>query len=549
MSLTYTPSQSLHSRHTTTEGQTIVSTLTADARITPRITADRLAALSRRVRVADPDATQDVTNAMTGEVLGTVPHATPADVVAAAARARSVQKEWAARPIRERAEVLMRFHDLVLRHQDEVLDLIQLENGKARRHAFEEIMDVALNARYYAHTAERYLRPKRRQGAQLALTKVWELHHPKGVVGIISPWNYPLTLGISDALPAIIAGNAVVTKPDAQTPFAALWAVEMLERAGMQPGLVEVVTGSGAELGLPIIENSDFLMFTGSTAVGRTVAAQAGENLIDASMELGGKNALLVLDDADVDKAVSGAIRASFSNTGQLCISMERIYVPDVLWDDFTAKFAAAARAMTLTAGIDYSADMGSLVSQKQLETVMRHVDDARDKGATVLAGGRRRPELGPYFYEPTILTDVDESMEVYAHETFGPVVSLYRVADEEEAIARANDSDYGLNFSVWTSDEDRGVRVASRLEAGTVNVNDAYAAAWGSMDAPMGGMKASGLGRRHGEHGILKYTESQTIAASRLLPVGVPDNVDPARYARIVTGALRVLKRIPGVK
>jgi succinate-semialdehyde dehydrogenase/glutarate-semialdehyde dehydrogenase len=447
----------------------------------------RLRSLAARVRAADPDARQDVTNAMTGGVLGQVPHCSPDDVVAAAQRARSVQKAWAARPVEERAAVLLRFHDLVLDRQDEVLDLIQLENGKARRHAFEEILDVTMNARYYAHTAAEYLRPKRRQGAQLVLTKVWELHHPKGLVGVISPWNYPLTLGISDALPAIVAGNAVLTKPDAQTPYAALWAVELLEEAGMQPGLVQVVTGSGAELGSSIIESSDFLMFTGSTAVGRTVAAQAGENLIDCSMEL--------------------------------------------------------------SSAIDYSGDMGSLVSQKQLDTVARHVGDAVAKGATVLAGGKARPDLGPYFFEPTILTDVDETMEVHAHETFGPLVSLYRVADEEEAIARANDSEYGLNFSVWTSDEARGYRVASRLEAGTVNVNGAYAAAWGSMDAPMGGMKASGLGRRHGEHGILKYTESQTIAIERLIPVGAPDGMNPTTYARIATRALRLAKRLPGVK
>ncbi|MFO6454525.1 MULTISPECIES: succinic semialdehyde dehydrogenase [unclassified Aeromicrobium] len=523
--------------------------MTTTHSLSPRIDTARLDALAARVHAADPETRQEVTNAMTGSVLGLVPRCTPDDMAAAAALARSVQKAWASRPVEERAAVLLRFHDLVLSRQDEVLDLIQLENGKARRHAFEEILDVAMASRYYAHTAEDYLKPKRRQGAQLALTKVWELHHPKGLVGVISPWNYPLTLGISDALPAIVAGNAVLTKPDAQTPYAALWAVELLEEAGLPAGLVQVVTGSGAELGTPIIENSDFLMFTGSTAVGRTVAAQAGEHLIDCSMELGGKNALLVLDDADVDKAVAGAIRASFSNTGQLCISMERIYVPATLWDEFTAKLAAATTAMRLSAGIDYSGDMGSLVSQKQLDTVVRHVEDAIAKGATVLAGGRARPDLGPFFHEPTILTDVDDTMEVYAHETFGPLVSLYRVADEEEAIAKANDSDFGLNFSVWTSDEKRGYRVASRLEAGTVNVNDAYAAAWGSMDAPMGGMKASGVGRRHGEHGILKYTESQTIAVERLLPVGVPDGMNPQTYARIATRALRLAKRLPRVK
>jgi succinate-semialdehyde dehydrogenase / glutarate-semialdehyde dehydrogenase len=505
--------------------------------------------LASRVESADGGSRLEVTNAMTGQLLGDVPRCTGADVAVAAQRARALQPAWAAWPIEDRAAVLLRFHDLVLQHQDEVLDLIQLENGKARRHAFEEVLDVCLTARYYANTAAKYLSPKRRQGVQLMLTHVTELHHPKGLVGIISPWNYPLTLGISDAIPAIVAGNAVLTKPDQQTPFSALWAVRLLEEAGMPAGLVQVVTGSGAELGTPIIEQSDYLMFTGSTPVGRTVAAKAGERLIDCSMELGGKNALLVLDDADVGKAVSGALRAAFSNAGQLCISVERIYVPATLWDDFTTRFADAAKAMKLSAGLDYSADMGSLISDKQLKTVTNHVDDAVAKGATVLAGGKPRPDIGPHFYEPTILSGVRADMVAFADETFGPVVSLYRVDGEEEAIEKANDSDYGLNFSVWTSDPKHGRQVAARLQAGTVNVNEAYAAAWGSVDAPMGGMKASGLGRRHGEHGILKYTEPQTIATERLFPVGAPTWMRADRYARLMTTGLRALKRLPGVK
>ena len=504
--------------------------------------------LARVVQSAD-GRRMTVTNAMTGEPLGQVPSCSAADVAAAAAHARSVQAGWAARPIRERTDVLLRFHDLVLERQDEVLDLIQLENGKARRHAFEEVMDVCLTARYYAHTAADYLKPKRRQGVQLMLTEVWEHHHPKGVVGIISPWNYPLTLGISDALPALVAGNAVLAKPDRQTPFSALWAVRLLEEAGMPAGLVQVVTGSGAELGTPIVEQSDFLMFTGSTEVGRGVAAEAGQRLIDCSMELGGKNALLLLDDANVGRAVDGAVRAAFSNTGQLCISVERMYIPKALWDDFVPRFVSATKDVKLSAGLDYSGGMGSLISEKHLNTVATHVEDAVAKGATVLAGGKARPDIGPYFYEPTILADVHDGMDVFADETFGPVVSLYPVDSEDEAIEKANDSPYGLNFSVWTSDTKRGRNVAARLQAGTVNVNEAYAAAWGSVDAPMGGMKASGLGRRHGEHGILKYTEPQTIAIERLLPVGVPPRLSPQRYARIMTTGLRALRHLPGVK
>jgi succinate-semialdehyde dehydrogenase/glutarate-semialdehyde dehydrogenase len=505
--------------------------------------------LSGRIAGVDPGRDVEVTNAMTGEPLGRVPHCGRADVIAAAQRARAVQQKWAATPVEERAAMLLRFHDLVLEHQDEVLDIIQLENGKARRHAFEEVIDVCLTARYYANTAADYLRPKRRQGVQLMLTEVWEHHHPKGLVGVISPWNYPLTLGISDALPAIVAGNAILAKPDDRTPFSALWAVNMLEKAGMPSGLVQVVTGPGSELGTPIIEQCDFLMFTGSTSVGRTVAAQAAERLIDYSMELGGKNALLVLDDADVKKAARGAARAAFSNAGQLCISIERIYVPETLFDEFVECFVAATEALTLSSALDYSADMGSLINEKQLQTVTHHVDDAVAKGASVLAGGRGRPDLGPYFYEPTILSGVREGMAAYADETFGPVVSLYRVDSEDEAIAKANDSAYGLNFSVWTSDPQRGRRVAARLQAGTVNVNEGYAAAWASLDAPMGGMKDSGVGRRHGEHGILKYTESQTIATERLLPVGAPSWLRADRYARLMTSGLKVLKRLPGVK
>lgn len=515
----------------------------------PRVSPTLLARLAgRSFTVADRPG-RDVRSPATGEPFGQVPHATAEDTSAAFAAARAAQAAWAQRPVKERAAVLLRFAGLVLDRQDEVLDLIQLENGKARRHAFEEVADVAQTCRYYARTAPGALKPKRRTGAVPGLTLVREHHHPKGVVGIISPWNYPLTLGISDALPALVAGNAVVAKPDSATPFTALWAATLLDEAGLPPRLLNIVTGSGAELGPTIIDNSDFLMFTGSTATGRGIAARAAERLVDTSMELGGKNPLLVLDDADLDQAVPGALRASFSNAGQLCISIERMYVHASVWDEFTSRLAQGAEDLVVGSTYDYGPEMGSLASRAQLDTVSEHVADAVGKGATLLAGGKARPELGPWFHEPTIFTDVTPEMTIYADETFGPVVSLYKVASIDEAVARANDTDYGLNASVWTSDLDKGQEVGARLQAGTVNVNDGYAAAWASVDAPMGGWKASGIGRRHGQHGLLKYTESQTVAVQRLVPTTAPRGIGQDRYAATMTKALKLLQRIPGVK
>jgi succinate-semialdehyde dehydrogenase / glutarate-semialdehyde dehydrogenase len=521
----------------------------AEAQLGPRISRDMLDRLAGLVAVRVPREMVPVEMPATGAALGRVPFCIADDVVAAVRGARQAQLEWAAVPVAERAGVLLRFASLLLARQGEGLDLIQLENGKARRHAFEEVIDVAQTCRYYARTAPRLLRPHRRAGALPVLTRTWEYHHPKGVVGVISPWNYPLTLGVSDALPALAAGNAVVAKPDNQTPYSALWAASLLREAGLPEGVLQVVTGSGSELGTPLIEQCDFVMFTGSTATGRTVATQAAQRLIDYSMELGGKNAILVLDDADLRRAVPGAVRAAFSSTGQLCISMERMYVQDAIWDEFVPRFVAATKALRLGHSLTYLADVGSLISARQLATAAGHVDDAVGKGARVLGGGKARPDIGPYFYEPTILTDVTAEMTVCGQETFGPVISLYRVSGADEAIGRANDSRYGLNFSVWTRDTRKGRQIGSRLQAGSVNINEAYAATWGSVDAPMGGWKDSGAGSRHGEHGILKYTDAQTIAVQHLLPIAPPGRVPPQTYARAMTGALRLMQRLPGRK
>jgi succinate-semialdehyde dehydrogenase/glutarate-semialdehyde dehydrogenase len=515
----------------------------------PRLGRERIERLA--ARVAAPAARPRIAVRMpfTGELLGEVPRATPADLRAAFARARTAQDAWAHRELAERTAVFVRFHDLLIARQDEALDLIQLETGKARKHAFEEVVDAAVVARYYAVHAEDLLAPKRRKGALPGLTAAYEHRLPKGVVGLIAPWNYPLTLSVSDSIPALIAGNAVVAKPDSQTPFTALWAAELLAEAGLPEDLFQIVTGEGPELGPALIEESDYVSFTGSTATGRKVARQAGEQLVGCSLELGGKNAMLVLADADLEAAVAGAERGCFSSAGQLCISIERLFVHASLYPRFLQRFVEAAQLMKLGAGLDYDTDMGSLISAAQLAKVEEHVQDAVRKGATVHHGGRRRPDLGPYFYEPTILSGVTPEMKLYAEETFGPVVAVSPFETVNEAVERANATAYGLNASVWTRDTELGHRVATRLRTGTVNVNDAYAAAWCSVDSPMGGMKQSGLGRRHGAEGMLRYTDAQTVAIQRGLPLAAPAGVREETWSKALSQTLKLLRHVPGLR
>ncbi len=481
----------------------------------------------------------------TGARIVDLPQSSSADLDTAFERARRAQREWAARPLAERTAVFTRLHDLVLREQSEILDIIQTETGKARSHAFEEVVDVAINSRYYARTAASVLKSHSRSGALPMLTIAREVRHPKGVVVVISPWNYPLALSASDALPALIAGNAVVSRPDNQTALTTLWAHELAEKAGLPEGVWQVVLGRGKNIGTELIARADFVDYTGSTATGRTIAERAGSLLVGCSLELGGKNAMLVLDDANIGKAADGAVRACFSSAGQLCESMERIYLHDEVYEEFVQQFVANVGAMRLGADLAYDSDMGSLTFARQLDSVSEHVEDAKKRGATVLAGGRARPDLGRYFYEPTVLTDVTPEMKVFAEETFGPVVSIYRVKSDEEAISQANDTAYGLNASVWTKDATRGQRVAERLRAGAVNINEGYAAAWGSVDAPAGGRGDSGIGRRHGAEGILKYTDVQTIATQRLLPIAPLPGMSHETWARTLTVALHVMRRL----
>jgi len=492
-----------------------------------------------------PHAWIEVRAPATGAVVGSIPAGGEADAEVAVTRARAAQPAWAARSFADRGRVFIRFHDLLLKRKDAVLDLIQLETGKTRRHAFEEILDTAVVARYYAWHSKRLLRPRRRKGALPLLTKTWEIRTPIGVAGFIVPWNFPLNLAITDAIPALMAGNAAVLKPDPQTSLTALWAVDLLREAGLPPDVLAVVTGEGPVLGPALVERVDYLMFTGSTRTGRLVARQAADRLIGCSLELGGKNPMVVLADADLEAAVDGAIRGSFPSAGQVCVSIERIYVDQSVYPGFLEAFVERTKALKIGDARDYSMEVGSLTSQRQLASIEEHVRDALEKGAALAAGGRARPDLGPLFYEPTILLNVGEGMKAFAEETFGPVVAVYPFATEQEAVERANRSSYGLNASVWTRDTRRGVRLARQIRAGSVNVNEAYAATWGSVDSPMGGMKESGLRPRHGAEGILKFTESQTVAVERLMPIAPSHGISPEQFARWMTRLLMLLRYI----
>ena len=473
-------------------------------------------------------------------IYGTLQSTTAEQVPAAIATARRAQVAWAAVPVAKRARVFRRLAGLILVNRDRILDVIQAESGKARLSAFEELMDAARAVRVFAGSAPGLLRPRRRGGAIPLLTRTVEHHRPVGVVAIINPWNYPFNLPASDGTQALLAGNAVVLKPDSQTPFTALLLADLLTEAGLPAGLFQVLPGSGAELGPALVAGADYLMFTGSTATGRTLASACAERLIGFSGELGGKNPLLVLDDADLATAAAGTVHGAFANSGQVCVGIERAYVHACVYDDFLDRLVGQVRCLRIGVGYEWNLDVGSLSSAKQLATVSAHVDDAVAKGATVWAGGRARPDLGPYCYEPTVLTGVTDDMLLCREETFGPVLAVYRVASDDEAVERANDTRYGLNASVWSAR--RGPAVAARLRTGTVNVNEGFAAAWGSHAAPMGGMGESGIGRRHGSQGLVKYTEPQTVSVQRLHRIAPPPKLGNEGYATLMTTAIRLL-------
>lgn len=506
---------------------------------------DRLRQLAA-IKDVSERPTKTIDEVFTGKPLTTIPVGTAEDVQAAFAEARAAQIGWAERPVSERIDIIGRYRDLVVENREFLMDLLQAEAGKARWAAQEEIVDLMANANYYARVSADLLKPRRVQALLPAIGKTTVSYQPKGVVGVISPWNYPMTLTASDSVPALIAGNAVVVKPDSQTPYCALACAELLYKAGLPQALYAIVPGPGSVVGTAITDNCDYLMFTGSSATGSQLAERAGRRLIGFSAELGGKNAMIVARGTNLDKAVKAATRACFSNAGQLCISIERIYVEEGVAEEFIGKFGNAVRNMKLGSAYDFSVDMGSLISASQLETVSGHVDDAKAKGAKVLAGGKARPDIGPLFYEPTVLTEVTPEMECAANETFGPLVSIYPVTDVDEAVEKANDTEYGLNASVWARTTAEGQKIAARLRSGTVNVDEGYAFAWGSLAAPMGGMGLSGVGRRHGPEGLLKYTESQTIATARVFNLDPPFGIPATLWQKSLLPIVRMVMRLP---
>ena len=507
------------------------------------ITTELLEGLVSRVPGSTGN-TWKLTEVYTGDLLVELPQSSEDDITQAFSDARAAQKVWASWPLRKRLKVLKRFHALVLENQFLITDVIQAESGKNRRMAFEETCDVPMGTSHYLKRAPSLLKDRKHAGPVPVLSHSTEVRRPKGVVAIIAPWNFPFATGISDTIPALIAGNGVVLKPDNKTALSPLLGVRLLEQAGMPPGLVQVVCGEGPDVGPTLLATADYVMFTGSTATGRVIGELAGKHLIGCCLELGGKNPMLVLEDADVDEAVHAALFGAFGNSGQICMHMERMYVHDSIYVEFRDKFVAATEALTVGATYDFGPDMGSLVSVDHRDRVAAHVEDATAKGATVLTGGRARPDLGPAFFEPTILEDVTPDMLAGSAETFGPVVGLYRFRSDDEAVALANDTDYGLNASVWSADKDHALSVARRIESGNVNINDILATAFASKGTPSGGLKQSGVGARHGDQGLLKYTDAQNIAVLKKQVMEPQGNQTYDAYAKQTQLSLKWMRK-----
>ncbi|GAB3210941.1 succinic semialdehyde dehydrogenase [Nocardia tengchongensis] len=523
---------------------------TSKAKLPPRVTEsliNRLTAMVTAGKAGEAREPFEMTEVYTGDVVGYLPQSSPEDVIAAAEMARAAQKEWAARPIKDRLAVFERAHELLLTEIETLADLIQIGCGKARRMAIEEVCDTPMVMAHYIKTAEKTLKPKKRSGPMPVITSSTEEHRPKGVIAVIAPWNFPFAISMSDSTPALIAGNGVIMKPDNKTALCTLYGIELLHKAGLPRGLVQVVCGGGPDVGPTLIDNVDFVMFTGSTATGRTIGEQSGRNLIGCSLELGGKNPMIVLDDVNLDEAIPSAVFAVFGNTGQACMHIERIYVHERIYDEYLRRFTAAAEELAgkMGASYDFEPEMGSLVSVDHMKRVAAHVDECREKGATVVTGGNPRPDIGPAFFEPTILTGVTKDMAHATMETFGPVVSVYKYKTDDEAVALANDTAYGLNASIWAGNIDRAVKLAERIESGAININDGFVTSYAAKGTPSGGVKQSGVGTRHGAAGILKYTDTINVGVQKKQIMAARASMPYEKQLKSTLVTLRLMRRL----
>ncbi len=461
-------------------------------------------------------ATIQVRNPADGALVGEVPTDTPEAVAAKAAELRRCQPAWEDIGPKGRKAWLLKFQDWVVDHTEHLIDVLQSETAKTRADASVEVPASADLLNYWAGNAEKFLadRHPKPHSPLAAVKKLTTVYRPYPVVGVITPWNFPFAMPSMDVIPALAAGAAVLLKPSEVTPLSAVEFVRGWTEIGAPPVLA-VATGYG-ETGAAVVANVDYVQFTGSTATGRIIARQCAERLIPYSLELGGKDPALVLADADLDRAANGIAWGGLFNSGQVCVSVERVYVEESVYDEFLAKLTENVRG--LRQGRDdrsYTFDVGAMATAAQRDIVERHVDEALAAGARVVTGGKAAG-VGTFF-EPTVLADVEQFMSCMTEETFGPTLPVVKVADEAEAIRLANDSVYGLSASVWTSDKERGERVARQLDVGAVNINDVLANVF-SFAIPMGGWKQSGVGARWGgASGILKYCRQQAITAPRI--------------------------------
>ena len=455
---------------------------------------------------------------VTLEPTGELVCANTGDVAAAIARARAAQPAWAATSMKARAAIARRALRIVLESQDEIIETVVAETGKARTDAMSmEVFSVADSLCYYAENAEKFLRPrKRRVHGLLGLMKQLRIvYKPLGVIGLITPWNGPFVLVMNQAVQAILAGNAVVAKGSEVTPFSARLAETILSRAGLPEGVLQVLLGD-AETGAAIVRGGvDKVSFTGSVATGRKIAEACASQLIPCTLELGGNDAMIVCADADLDRAADGARLGSCMNTGHYCCGTERIYVVEAVYDEFLRLVMDKGKGLRQGQQYGWDEDVGAVFWDRQLAIIEAHVEDARAKGANILMGGRRNPNLPGLYYEPTVITGVDNSMDIMLHETFGPVLCIQKVANEQEAVALANDSEFGLNGNVWTRDKDRGYQLAAAIDTGSCSVND-MAVSYGIPAAPFGGRKNSGLGQVNGKKGLRGYCHEMPIVIDR---------------------------------